>query len=145
MYWISSKEDKTIYGWSIDYQHLLLHAISKPSESRPYIYLQLSCNKVYDTLGHQINFKSLNENEDEADEDEKFVEVNLYVGEGGDKMVDEIFVALSECTSLHPCDDDDDDDNDDGEICDIDEPERKLNKVDDERFEDACEQLMRKE
>jgi chloride channel, nucleotide-sensitive, 1A len=145
LYWIHFNEDSSSSptGWSIDYQHLLLHAISKPSESRPYIYLQISCNKVYDIHGHEISFKS------EIDDEDKFVEVNLYVREG-ERAVDDIFVALSECTSLHPCDDDDSDDdnyngleseNDQFEVSEnqADEPERKINKIDEERFEDAAE------
>lgn len=133
LYWIGSKEDPT--GWSIDYQHVLLHAISKPSESRPYIYLQLSCNKVYDISGNEISLKSENEDED------KFVEVNLYVE--GEKEVDDIFVALSECTSLHPCEDEysDSDENSESDPADINnsEPQRKIYKLDEERFEDAAE------
>lgn len=132
LYWIAESVESSPLGWSIDYKNVLLHAISKPSESRPYIYLQLECNKLIDVEGKEI---CPVDDDREDDEEDKFVEVNLYVED--EKQVDEMFVALSECASLHPCDDDSDE-SDFGDFCD-DEPERKVNKIDTERFEDAAE------
>ena len=69
----------------------------------------------------------------------------------GEKAVDDIFVALSECTSLHPCEDDSDldhsdrchsnhsDSESDTAEFDHNKPPRKINKLDEERFEDAAE------
>lgn len=51
-------------------------------------------------------------------------------------MADEMFVALSECASLHPCEDDDDQDEGD---CDSEDLEAKRSKIDMGRFEDAAE------
>ena len=122
-------------GWSVDYKNVLLHAISKPSDSRPHLYLQLSCNKLIDCIGQEVSFKS------DFDEDDKFVEINLYVED--EKSVDEMFVILSECASLHPCDDSDSDSEhayeEEQNDRDCSEPEKKLNKIDMERFEDAAE------
>ena len=98
-------------GWSVDYKNVLLHAISKPDESRPYIYLQLTCNKLIDAGGHEISFA-------DGDGEDKFVEVNLFVGDVG--VADEMFVALSECAALYPCPESDE-------------------EMDMHRFEDAAE------
>lgn len=133
LYWISESTTSTS-GWSIDYKNVLLHAISKPDDSspRPYIYLQLSCNKIIDSDGQEIRFDG---NNSDSYDSEKFVEVNLFVE--GVEVADEMFVALSECASLHPCDTDSDTekDKDDTEI----EIDAKRSKIDMERFEDAAE------
>lgn len=122
-------------GWSVDYKNVLLHAISKPNESRPYIYLQLSCNKIVDHQGNQVDFRA--DEEDGDEEDEKFVEVNLFVG--SESVADEMFVALSECASLYPCDSESDASEQEHEQEDEVEVDNKKCKIDHERFEDAAE------
>lgn len=101
-------EDRTV-GWSVDYQNLILHAITTQSD-RPCVYLQLNYTKMCDDSGKEIHFHSNDAEEDEADEDEKFVEINLFLD--AVKTADELFVALSECAALHP-DDEDESDNED--------------------------------
>ena len=114
----------------MDYKNVLLHAISKPDASRPSIYLQLSCNRIIDTNGTEIDL-----NRSDVEE-EPFVEVNLFVE--NDATVDKMFVALSECASLHPCADEDESDSEDESWA-----ERKKSKIldetNEERFEDAIE------
>lgn len=87
-----------------------------------------------DVDGRDILYNQSSSEGDEEEEGDKFVEVNLYVE--GEKLVDEIFVSLSECASLHPCDNDSFGDDCSGSD---DEPERKVNKIEMERFEDAAE------
>lgn len=145
LYWISIDN----LGWSIDYKNVLLHAISKPANTssisssqllttsdRPHIYLQLSCDKLIDSNFQEIKLKSFADDsadDDSSEEDDKFVEVKLYVE--NDEIVDDIFVALSECASLHPCDSEEsEDDTDHGTDTDL-----KRNKIDLGRFEDASE------
>lgn len=55
-------------------------------------------------------------------------------------VVDEMFVSLSECAALHPCDDDENEE-DFSDFSDSEEPPNKLGKVD-PRFEDAAENWM---
>lgn len=59
----------------------------------------------------------------------------------GEKAVDDIFVALSECTSLHPCVEEDSECEFDGDESEYEssEPQKKINKLDEERFEDSVE------
>lgn len=103
-------EGRTV-GWSVDYQNLILHAITTQSD-RPCVYLQLNYTKMCDDSGKEIHFHSNDAEEDEADEDEKFVEINLFLD--AVKTADELFVALSECAALHPDDEDESDDEDAG-------------------------------
>ena len=128
------QEDEAL-GWSIDYKNVILHAISKPDAESPHLYLQLSCNRLFDANGHEFSFIETGE-----DEDEKFLEVKLKVGE--EKVVDEMFISLSECAALHPNESDESDDEEDkeDELSDSNEPARKIGKIDDtNRFEDAAE------
>lgn len=144
LYWISDESN----GWSVDYKNVLLHAISKPDESRPYIYLQFSCNKIIDVSGQEISFSNNADANGDGEEDEKFVEVNLFVKDNS--TADDIFVALSECASLHPCDTDSESEFDEIVESESDESETeteiesseneaKRSKIDLERFEDAAE------
>ena len=129
----------------MDYKNVLLHAISKPDESRPYIYLQFSCNKIIDVSGQEISFSNNANADGEEEDDEKFVEVNLFVKDNS--TADDIFVALSECASLHPCESDSESEFDgivesesEGETeTENSENEAKRSKIDLERFEDAAE------
>ena len=125
LYWISTESS----GWSVDYKNVLLHAISKPDESRPYIYLQFGLTKIIDPHGQEISFSDGNEDE------EKFVEVNLFVKDN--EVGDEMFVALSECASLHPCDDESEDERENE--TETDGERNKRIKIELERFEDAAE------
>lgn len=149
LYWIGSYDaevDSSIEprGWSVDYKNVLLHAISKPDQTRPSIYLQLSCNKILDHNGNEINA-----DREDDDDDEKFVEVNLFVK--GIREADEMFVALSECASLHGNESDSENESESeldyenetvevkGENVNETPAVVKKCKIDEERFEDAAE------
>ncbi len=144
LYWIGSLDTKVDSsfeprGWSVDYKNVLLHAISKPDQTRPSIYLQLSCNKILDHNGNEINA----DRDDDGDGDERFVEVNLVVEGIGE--ADEMFVALSECASLHGNDSENENESELDSENETDEDENetpsveKKCKIDEERFEDAAE------
>lgn len=154
IYWINSVE--SLGGWSVNYQNVILHAISKPGD-RPYIYLQINYDKIYDVNGDEIeNLKSEriispdgvieeesendNYNDDDDDDDEeKFVEVHLYVKD--ELIADELFLALSECSALHPTTTETEElsGEEEEEEPEKGEPEKKINRIDLDRFEDAGE------
>lgn len=86
------------------------------------------------------------------EDEEKFVEIKFFVGSEGE--ADEMFVALSECASLHPCEeesesefegevDESESEESEEQESEADESEEsednKKCKVDLERFEDAAE------
>lgn len=135
----------------MDYQNVILHAISKPGD-RPYIYLQINYDKIYDVNGDEIeNLKSEriispdgvieeesdNDNyNDDDDNEEKFVEVHLYVKD--ESIADELFLALSECSALHPTTTETEELSGEEEP-EKGEPEKKINRIDLDRFEDAGE------
>eukprot|EP00158_Paraphelidium_tribonemae_P007225 Partr_v1_DN28159_c4_g1_i3_m56093 putative NA len=110
IYWYSTTINK---GFALDYPTIILHAISRmgttESEHQGAIYLQLDMDTV---LRH--NASSFANGRDEVLEDGAVFELNLSP-RYGDK-VDNIFLAMSECSALHPDDPAGGDDDEDGLI-----------------------------
>jgi nucleotide-sensitive chloride channel 1A len=111
------KESTTLI--SIDYQSIIIHAISRGDNDRlvrkPCIYCQ-------------IDRRSVNNNEEDEEEEDSIVaemrivpqtdedckcgNLKIFVRKTDELLVDDIFLALSECSALHP-DPNEDEENDD--------------------------------
>eukprot|EP00158_Paraphelidium_tribonemae_P007223 Partr_v1_DN28159_c4_g1_i11_m56116 len=128
IYWYSTTINK---GFALDYPTIILHAISRmgttESEHQGAIYLQLDMDTV---LRHNASLFA--NGRDEVLEDGSVFELNLSP-RYGDKgkfsltryceanyymhaVVDSIFLAMSECSALHPDDPAGGDDDEDGLI-----------------------------
>jgi hypothetical protein len=78
VYWIDPSFEK---GFRLDYTAIVIHAISREGSQikEPAIYIQLSL----------------------SDQDEDSVTELYFVPSNANPSVDDIFLALSECSSLH--------------------------------------------
>ncbi|KAJ1948814.1 Methylosome subunit pICln [Linderina pennispora] len=82
------------FGFSIDYQGIVIHAISRSEEQSTgsSLYCQLDCAFP--------NTRSENEDSDDEEDGEEFSEVRFFPSSADD--VDTMFRIMSECAALNP-------------------------------------------
>ncbi|PIA17559.1 hypothetical protein COEREDRAFT_86165 [Coemansia reversa NRRL 1564] len=92
------------YGFSLDYQNIVIHAVSKEPEKAAHLYCQLDCklpglvNSCNSTNGNKHG--SEDEDSEQDDETEDFAEIRFYPK--NPQILDELFKAMCECAALNP-------------------------------------------
>ncbi|KAJ2087619.1 Methylosome subunit pICln [Coemansia sp. RSA 986] len=88
-------------GFSLDYQSIVIHAVSRGCDEDAYLYCQL------DGLFPGTS----TEDSDDSGDDEQFAELRFYPA--NEQTLDDMFKAMSECAALNP--DQDESDNEEEE------------------------------
>ncbi|KAJ2797453.1 Methylosome subunit pICln, partial [Coemansia guatemalensis] len=69
--------EKEKRGFSLDYQNIVIHAVSKEPEEDMYLYCQLDC-QLPGALNKSKADDSEDEDEEQYDETEQFAEIRFY-------------------------------------------------------------------
>ncbi|KAJ2608225.1 Methylosome subunit pICln [Coemansia sp. RSA 1365] len=91
-------------GFSLNYQNIVIHAVSKEPEKAAHLYCQLDCqlpgivNGCNSTNGNTHG--SEDEDSEQDDETEDFAEIRFYPEDP--QILDELFKAMCECAALNP-------------------------------------------
>ncbi|KAJ2077751.1 Methylosome subunit pICln [Coemansia sp. RSA 988] len=104
--------EKEKRGFSLDYQNIVIHAVSKEPNEAVYLYCQLDCqlpgllNSSVDTNGKAHDS---GEEDSEQGDEEQFAEMRFYPKDT--QILDELFKAMCDCAALNPDTGDDSDGN----------------------------------
>ncbi|XP_044590280.1 methylosome subunit pICln isoform X1 [Cotesia glomerata] len=137
--WVNST---TQQGFSLEYPHISIHAISRNEVNHPRHHLYVVVDAKVDLPG----FEEVQQNEENSDEDDNSEHVNTHMRFAPDntQSLDAMYQAMSQCQILHPDPNDShsDDEEDDEDKFEDAEPHHGAKEDDgeeEEEYRDAYE------